>query len=51
VDAQLHDAILVDPKLPGVELDDAKLDGAQCSAKTGWPAGFDWKKAGATVEE
>jgi Pentapeptide repeats (8 copies) len=41
VDAQLEDAILVAPSLPGVE-----LDGAQCSDKTGWPVGFDWKKAG-----
>jgi hypothetical protein len=46
VDAQFQDAILKDPELPGVELEDAKLDGAQCSVKTGWPASFDWKKAG-----
>jgi hypothetical protein len=46
VGAQLQGAILKAEELPGVELEDAKLDGAQCSVKTGWPAGFDWKKAG-----
>jgi hypothetical protein len=45
VDAQLQGAILVAPSLPGVE-EDAQLHGAQCSDKTGWPVGFDWKKAG-----
>jgi hypothetical protein len=51
VDAQLQDAILEAPELPGVELEDAKLDGAQCSNDTDWPVGFDWKKAGVTVDE
>lgn len=51
VGAQLQDAILEAPALPGVELEDAKFDGALCSNDTDWPVGFDWKKAGVRVDE
>jgi hypothetical protein len=33
-------------ELPGVELDDARLRGAECSNDTGSPDGFLWRKAG-----
>jgi hypothetical protein len=33
-------------ELPGVELDDARLHGAECRNDTEWPDGFLWRKAG-----
>jgi hypothetical protein len=33
-------------ELPGVELDDARLHGAECSNDIEWPDGFPWRKAG-----
>jgi Pentapeptide repeats (8 copies) len=50
VATQLRDAMLEAPALPGVELEDAQLDGAQCSDETGWPVGFDWRRAGVRLE-
>jgi hypothetical protein len=33
--------------LPQARLDGARLAGARVSAATRWPAGFDWRAAGA----
>jgi hypothetical protein len=47
--AHLDGALLCGAQLQGAELAGASLAGARVSAATGWPAGFDWRAAGARL--
>jgi Pentapeptide repeats (8 copies) len=45
----LDRALLCGAQLQGADLAGASLGGARVSAATGWPAGFDWRAAGARL--
>jgi Pentapeptide repeats (8 copies) len=45
----LDQALLCGARLQGAELAGASLAGARASAETRWPAGFDWRAAGARL--
>jgi hypothetical protein len=47
--AHLDGALLCGAQLQGADLAGASLAGARVSAATGWPAGFDWRAAGARL--
>jgi hypothetical protein len=47
--AHLDQALLCGAQLQGADLAGASLAGARVSAATGWPAGFDWRAAGARL--
>jgi hypothetical protein len=47
--AHLDQALLCGARLQAADLGGASLAGARASADTGWPAGFDWRAAGARL--